>query len=138
MRSLLRYGLEALGFADTLCSAVLTLLNMAILPLTVSFTSVRNCCIASVISCLDYCWNVTISAVVTMSVHNSAAAGAAAFEDVRALPLVMSLNDAPLPCRMQLCYVSALSARECVVASVTSAAEKCAKCMGAMYIQTNI
>ena len=75
MRSRIRYGLETARFADTFCNAVLMLLNMSILPLTASFISVQllyhichfmfNCC-----------WNVTRSAVVTMSVHNSAAAAA--------------------------------------------------------------
>ena len=53
MRSLIRCGLEAAGFADTFCSAVLMLLNTPILPLTVSFMSVR-----------------TKPAVVTMPVHD--------------------------------------------------------------------
>ena len=98
MRSRTLYGLEAAGFARTFCSAVLMLLNMSILPLTVSFMTVRNCCITSAISCLDCCRNVTISAAVTMSVHNSAAAGdAAAAADFRAFPPVMSLDDATLP-----------------------------------------
>ena len=65
-------------FADTFCSAVLMLLNLSVLPLAVSFISVRNCCITSAISCLNCCWNVTISATVTMFVHDYAAAGAAA------------------------------------------------------------
>ena len=70
-------------FAVTFCCAVLMLLNMSLLPLTVSFISVRNCCVTSAISCLSCCWNVTISAVVTMSVQNSAIAGAAANADFR-------------------------------------------------------
>ena len=85
MKSPIRYGLEATGFAVTFCNAVLMLLNMSILPLAVSFISVRNCCITSAISCLSCCWNVTISAVVTMAVHTSAAAGAAADADFRRL-----------------------------------------------------
>ena len=36
-RSLIRHGLGAAGIAGTFCSAVLMLLNMSILPLTVSF-----------------------------------------------------------------------------------------------------
>ena len=78
MTSLVRHGLEAAGFADTFCNAVLMLLNMSILPLTVSFISVHNCCVTCVISCLNCCWNVTISTAMTMSIHKSAAAGAAA------------------------------------------------------------
>ena len=48
------------------CNDALMLLNMSILPLTVSSMSVRSCCITSAISCLNGCWNVTISAVVTI------------------------------------------------------------------------
>ena len=44
MRSLIRYGLESNGFADTFCGAVLMLLKMLILLLTVSFTSIFSCC----------------------------------------------------------------------------------------------
>ena len=51
-----------------------------------------------------------------MSVHNSAAAVA----DFRAFPPVMSLNDAPLPCQMQFCFVTTSDQRYCVGASVTS------------------
>ena len=78
MKSLIRCGLEAAGFADTFRNALLVLLNMPILPLTVTFNSVRNSCITSVISSLNCCWNATRFSVVTMSVHESAAAGAAA------------------------------------------------------------
>ena len=78
-RPLIRCGLEAAGFADTFCSAVLMLLNLSILLLAVSFISVRNCCITSSITCLNCRWNTTISAVVTMSVHNYAAPAAAVF-----------------------------------------------------------
>ena len=85
MKSPIRYGLEATGFAVTFCSAVLMLLNMSILPLTVSFISVRNCCVTSASSCLNCCCNVTISAALTMAVHTSAAAGAAADADFRRL-----------------------------------------------------
>ena len=53
MKSLFRYGLEAAGFADSFCSDVLMLLNMSILPLTVSFIPAGNCCITSAISCLN-------------------------------------------------------------------------------------
>ena len=42
-----QYGLEAAGFADTFCSAVLMLLTVSILPLTVSSVSARNCCVTS-------------------------------------------------------------------------------------------
>ena len=42
MKSLIRYGLEAVGFADIFWSAVLVLLNMSFLPLTVSFTSLYH------------------------------------------------------------------------------------------------
>ena len=80
MRSHTRYGLDAAGFADTFCNAVLMLLNMSFLLLTVSFIPVRHCCITSVIS-----WNVTVFTVMIMSVRNSAAAGAAAAADFRKL-----------------------------------------------------
>ena len=78
MGSLIRYGLEPIGVADTFCSAVLMLFNVSIPPLTVSFTSILSCCITSVISFLNCSWNAIRSAVVTVSVHESAAAGAAA------------------------------------------------------------
>ena len=61
-----------MDFADTFCNVVVMLFNMSILPLTLSFNSVRKCGITSAIPCLNCCWNVT------MSGHNSAAAGAAA------------------------------------------------------------
>ena len=40
---LIRYVLGPIGVADTFCSAVLMRLNMSILPLTVSFTSILSC-----------------------------------------------------------------------------------------------
>ena len=51
------------------------LLNMSILPLTVSFISVRNGCITSATSCLNCHWNVTTAAVVTVSVYRSCCHG---------------------------------------------------------------
>ena len=72
-----------------------------------------------------------------MSVHNPTAAGAVVlpqiFEGFRAFPPVMSLGDAPLPCQMQLCFVATLGRRECVGASVTSAADRCALCRCEVY-----
>ena len=67
--------MEAAGFADTFCSAALMLLSMLILAVTVLIISVR----ANVVSHLSFSVSIAdISAVVTMSVHNCAAAGAAA------------------------------------------------------------
>ena len=54
MRSLIRYCLEPIGFADTLCSAVLMLFNMSSLPLTVSFTSFPVATVAEML--LDLLW----------------------------------------------------------------------------------
>ena len=75
-------------FARMFCSAVLILLNMSILPLTVSLVSH-----VSMVPGMD----VTRSAVVTMSVHKSAASAAAA----RPLPPETSLNDALPPWQMR-------------------------------------
>ena len=116
----MRCGLEAAGFADTLCSAVLMLLNMSNLQLTVLIICVRNCYITSAISCLNRCWNVPKSAVVTMSVLELLLLSRS-FEGFKAFPPVMSLNDAPLQWQMRLGFVATLSQRECFGASVTSA-----------------
>ena len=88
MRSLIRYGLGS--FSDTFCSAVLMLLNMSILPFPVSFISVRNCPITSVISCLSCRWNVTISAVVTTILLLELLLLPRSFEGFRAFPPMMS------------------------------------------------
>ena len=63
------------------------LFNMSILALIDSFTSALNCCITSVISCLNCYWNVAKSAGATMSAHCAAeaAATAAATATVRRL-----------------------------------------------------
>ena len=76
MTSLVRYGLDSAGLVDAFWSAALMLLNMSILPLIDSFTSAFSCCITSVISCLNCCWNVARSAGVTMSAHCAAEAPA--------------------------------------------------------------
>ena len=39
-----------------------------------------------------------------------------------------------MECQMQLCFVATLSQRECVGASVTSAADTCALCRGEVYM----
>ena len=44
---MLQYDFEATGFADTFCNAVVVMFNRSIVPLTVSFSSVRNYCITS-------------------------------------------------------------------------------------------
>ena len=98
------------------------------LPLTVSFISVRNCCITFVSSGLICCWNVTISAAVTMSQFCCCWS----FESFRA---VMSLDDTPLSCQTQLCFVTTLSKRECAGASVTSFADWHALCRSQVCMQ---
>ena len=70
MRSLIRNGFERAGFLVTLRNAVLMLCNISVLPLAVSFSSVRNCCITSTMSCFNCSWKVTMSAAVTMPVHD--------------------------------------------------------------------
>ena len=106
MRSLIRYGLETTGFDDTFCGAVLVLLNMSILPLTVSLLELL------------------------LMLPRS-------FKDFRAFPPVASLDDAPLPCQMQLCVVATLSQHECVGASVTSAEFRRALCQGRLWCESD-
>ena len=100
------------------------------LPLTVSFSSVRTCCVASVISCLN--------CAVTVPVH----------ELLLRLPLLLRTREspllapfaparsAPLPCQMKNYVVRRnLSQRGCVSESVTSAEDRCALSMGEAYMQ---
>ena len=114
MKSLIRYGLDSAGLADTF---VLILFNMSILPLIASFTSALSCCISSATSCLNSCCNDAKCAGVTMSACCSAVAAATAAAAAiavlglgvaRAVPLVASLDDAPLPCQMQPYFVARL------------------------------
>ena len=73
MRSLIRYGLQAAGFADTFRNAVVMLFNMSILPYA------AQCELAvSHLSCLNCCGALTISAAVTMPAFAEVAAAAAA------------------------------------------------------------
>ena len=137
MKSLIRYGLETIDFAETIWSAVLMLFNMSILPLIVSFTSALNCCITSVTSCVNCCWNVAKSAVVTMSVHNSAGAAAAAAAAAAVLCLASDFFERFHPwrrlttlryhvkCNSYLWHD--LSQRECVGRMIKCARQPCVK-----------
>ena len=126
--------LSLLVWKHKFCNDALMLLNMSSLPLTVSSISVRSCCITSDISCLNG-WNVTISAVVTIVSFTILLLLELLLlprdsKDFRTFPHVVSLNDAPLLCQMQVCFVASLSQRECVGASGTKASDKCAVCNG--------
>ena len=113
MRSLIRYGLEA-AFAVTLCNAVAMPFNMSSLPLAVSFSSLRTCCISSAISCLTCCCKWTMSAAVTMPALLRLLLLRNLKSPLQA-PLATTLGGAPLSCRTEVCFVG----------TVTRVADKC-------------
>ena len=116
MRSLIRYALDSVDFADTLWSAARMLPIMSILLLIVSLISALSCWITSATTCLNWCGNVTKSAGVTMSAQGSAVAadsaaaapGVVLLTGVARMRTVASLTDAPLPCLMQLYFLGNL------------------------------
>ena len=98
---IVKRGFAAAGFTLTFRIAVLMLFNMSILSLTALLNSVGTCCMISATACLNCCWKVTKSAAVTIPVHDLLLLKLLLLrisESLRAVPPLMALIGAPLPC----------------------------------------
>ena len=98
MSSLIRCGLEAAGFADTFCSAVLMLFS----KVDSAIDCLVHLCAQLLYHICDFLsqlLHVTIVAAATISVHSSAAGAAAAAADIRRLSSVstrVSVHGSPI------------------------------------------
>ena len=101
VRSVIRYGVQA-GFALTLCSVAM----LSNLQLTISFSSLRTCCITSAISCLIWWCKLTMSAAATMPALLRLLLLRQNIESPWLAPLAPTLSGAPLPRQVEIYCVA--------------------------------